>query len=350
MISDSDNKQGFLDSSEAGKTSHSQPSEQPGENAEADDSQAEKLPISELSEDPAIDSNLEAPLPVTITEDDGSRVNETGVISKNTESNLSDSETNPSTEIGVISENAESNLLDLETNPSTETGVISENAELNLSDSEGNPLVVDDGLSKAQIDEGNGNLENQTTPQTIEQNPVEGVEILIPSSEPKNPPKELSWQEKLIEEVLADDQAQYDKDIEELTVHRDEIKHWQERTRNLLKHLDQTNTVCQELLNNCNEAYQSLSEELQLKLKGRQDGLELIGKMLERLQEQIQALSDNAEKFDMSENLPEPDKEAIAEVVDPQEDKDSAQKAIKQELKKIGNERWQIVSWRNEVS
>ncbi len=42
------------------------------------------------------------------------------------------------------------------------------------------------------------------------------------------------------------------------------------------------------------------------------------------------------------------DKEAIAEIVRQQEDEDSAQKAIKQKLIKIGNERWQIVSQNRE--
>jgi len=208
--------------------------------------------------------------------------------------------------------------------------------------SEGETTDLQDARPDDVIDEGDKNLKAHDKPETTESPTTEEVKSSTQSEEKQ--PEPTSWQEKLIEEVFTEDEAQYDKDLEELTAHRNEIKNWQERTRNLLKHLDQTNTVCQKLLNNCNEAYQSLPEELQDKLKGRQDGLELIRKMLERLLEQMQAIADKSENLDIPQKLPEPNKEAIAEVVNQQADKDLAPKAIKQKLKTIGNERWQIVS------
>lgn len=277
MISDSDDKP------QAGKIlAHSLLPGQPEENAKADDHQAESLPISKVSEAPAIDRNPEAKFLVTITENDNSRGNEAEQAALK---NLSKAQEDKKEKLKTV-----------------ETAVIFENAELNQSDLDASSSALEDEKSN------------------------------------------LSWQEKLIEEVFADDQAQYDKDREELTAYWEDIKHWQERTSSLLKHLQTTNQVCQNSLNDCNEAYQSLSEELQDKLKGRQDGLELIRKMLERLLEQMQAIADKSENLDIPQKLPEPNKEAIAEVVNQQADKDLAPKAIKQKLKTIGNERWQIVS------
>jgi molecular chaperone GrpE (heat shock protein) len=210
--------------------------------------------------------------------------------------------------------------------------------------------LQDDQLDqlKEVIDEEEKNIEAQTQPTTTEPTQTKEVEASQPSDEKEKLPDSPSGQEKLIEKVLTDDEAQYNKDLKELTAHRGEIKHWQERTISLSGQLIVTNETCQKLLNDCQDVYQSFSSELKDKLKGRQDGLELIRKMLERLCDQIQAIIKNTVNLDIYQELPKLDKEAIAEIVRQQEDEDSAQKAIKQKLIKIGNERWQIVSQNRE--
>lgn len=172
---------------------------------------------------------------------------------------------------------------------------------------------------------------------------VESTEYLIKDEETEKSNPQL-WKQKLIAETLKNDEAQYNKDLGEINLYKEEIQNWQERTKKLLDNLIQTNQICANLFDDCNEQFQALSEELQEKLKGRQEGLELVKKMLERVVEQIQTISASSDDLDLVDNLPEPNQQIIEGVINNQEDEDSAKLEINKEMKKIGNDRWLLVS------
>lgn len=145
----------------------------------------------------------------------------------------------------------------------------------------------------------------------------------------------------LSEEAFEADQAGLREDQDALGVALEEVLLWSDRGVVLLRELGNAIPVSSTILVGSREVIESLPPELQEKLQGRQQGLELIEKMLGRLPDHPLAprveMPPNQVFVSMS-------KEEWGGLLAVMTEEQSAQKAIDQRLKKTSIERYKALS------
>ncbi len=146
---------------------------------------------------------------------------------------------------------------------------------------------------------------------------------------------------RFIKNELKKQETDLEQDRKELDSYYEQVKKWAERHQNLQKGINSVVEASNNLLAKSREVKEKLPETLQSKLQKRQEGLELIGKMLRRLQEQTNA---NTEEPTEPEQLPIVSEQELRDLLDSEANKELGQKAIAKKLKEVGTQRWKIIS------
>jgi len=168
---------------------------------------------------------------------------------------------------------------------------------------------------------------------------LDGIRQLLasqPSTAPAEIPLDVSW---LVAEAWKQEQTSLEEDAQELadTVSGAEI--WAARTGALRSAMDTTVTAAGEALEACSKIAEELPAEVCDELQGRQEGLNLTGKMLSRLPGRL------PEKADIvAEELPSIGETGWHDLLTGERREESARRRIKQEAGRVGSERYQVIS------
>ena len=151
----------------------------------------------------------------------------------------------------------------------------------------------------------------------------------------------------LIEQALAKDKAELEQDKQELKIHAQKIQQWTQRGKTLKQTLKANEERIEQILSDSRKIQGSLPHHLQEQFQGRQQGLDLIGKMLNRLLESTEIDTDDDSELLELPSLSQPDLMILIEVEQLEE---LAQKLIKNKAKEVGIQRWQLVSHQRDLA
>ncbi|MEM9272023.1 MAG: nucleotide exchange factor GrpE [Cyanobacteria bacterium P01_F01_bin.143] len=151
----------------------------------------------------------------------------------------------------------------------------------------------------------------------------------------------------LIDKKLEEQEKDLEEDRQELASYFEQVQKWTKRNQSLQEGIKLTVEKTGNILSQSQEVKNKLPQPLQEKLQKRQEGLNLIGKMLGRLQEQINAkIEEPAEP----EELPTVSEQELRDLLDPEADEKSGENAIAKKLKEVGTQRWKIVAQQRDLA
>lgn len=148
---------------------------------------------------------------------------------------------------------------------------------------------------------------------------------------------------KFLKKQLRQQKADLEEDRQELVGYSEQIQKWKIRNQTLQEGINSAIENSQEILSQSREVKNKLPNPLPEKIQKRQEGLNLIGKMLSRLQEQT---NDKIEEPDESEELPIASEQELRDLLDSPQ----GQKAIAKKLKEVGAQRWKIISQKRDLA
>ncbi|MGK7899627.1 MAG: nucleotide exchange factor GrpE [Xenococcus sp. (in: cyanobacteria)] len=151
----------------------------------------------------------------------------------------------------------------------------------------------------------------------------------------------------LINKKLKEQENDLKEDHQELANYSKQVNKWTIRNQNLQKGINYVVETSNEILFQSRETKDKLPETLREKLQKRQEGLNLIGKMLTRLQEQINV---KIEKTSEPEQLQIASEQELRDLLNSEPDEKLGQKAIAKKLKEVGTQRWKIISQQRDLA
>jgi len=169
---------------------------------------------------------------------------------------------------------------------------------------------------------------------------LDGVKQLLAGQSPAAAPAELPLDVAgLAAEAWQQERSSLDEDQKELagTVSRSEV--WSARTVSLRAAIETSVTAATAVLAACAKAEEGLPSEVRDELHGRQEGLNLTGKMLSRLPGRLPQEVDI-----VAEDLPTVGEKGWHDLLSGERKEESARRRIRQETDRIGSERYQVVS------
>jgi len=177
--------------------------------------------------------------------------------------------------------------------------------------------------------------------------PVESPLDEQPESNLSQLKSSVDEQQHLIEQALAKDKAELEQDKQELKIHAQKIQQWTQRWKTLKQTLKANEERIEQILSDSRKIQGSLPHHLQEQFQGRQQGLDLIGKMLNRLLESTEIdTDDNSELLELP-SLSKPD---LMPLIEAEQLEQSAEKLIKNKSKEVGIQRWQLVTQQRDLA
>lgn len=155
--------------------------------------------------------------------------------------------------------------------------------------------------------------------------------------------KSMQEIEKLVQNACERDQASLNKDEQELKDYDNQVRHWKDIIKMLRREIISATQACYERIKECGKEMKELFlsfPDLQPLLQGRYEGLELIEKMLVRLQKPVDELS-NDEILDLQ--LPTIGKQELIDFLNVQMSDKDAHQLIEKKLQDVENLRYQRI-------
>jgi DNA repair exonuclease SbcCD ATPase subunit len=125
---------------------------------------------------------------------------------------------------------------------------------------------------------------------------------------------------------------------------------WLERGERLKLLIEEAADSTDEVIANSNKILESLPEELKTALGNCQQGLNIIGRMLQGLVNQDDRLKNLVERIEPADNLKELEKDEWMELLKGETDEKSAQEKINKKLDAIGRSNYKLVSKAGELA
>lgn len=144
------------------------------------------------------------------------------------------------------------------------------------------------------------------------------------------------------EAQLAEDQQQYGANLEE-------ARYWEKYGKTLVSEIERAAGAAKQLIAESRKILAAWPEELQQEIKNHQEGLEIIGRMLERLVAPGERLRKLASDLDAPGDLRIHTEQEWKALIEGMVEKELALKKIQQELKSIGKENYRIISLSNDL-
>lgn len=258
----------------------------------------------------------------------------------------SDSEQNPPSDPEDEEENLEKTVEEQEepTLSERETELLAQVASLEsqLQAAESRSEASDSALreSAASTDAASAKVRELEAEIQAHRRTLDGVKQLLAGQSPAAAPAEIPLDVAgLAAEAWQQEQASLDEDQKELanTVSRSQI--WSARTGSLRAAIEAAVTSAADVLAACAKAEEDLPSEVRDELHGRQEGLNLTGKMLSRLPGRL------PQEIDIvAEDLPTVGEKGWHDLLSGERKEESARRRIRQETGRIGSERYQVIS------
>ncbi|MFM6436855.1 MAG: hypothetical protein ACKPGW_17545, partial [Microcystis panniformis] len=151
----------------------------------------------------------------------------------------------------------------------------------------------------------------------------------------------------LIEQALDNDKKELKQDGQELNSHVEKIQQWKQRRETLKQGIKAIRGAADQILSDSRQVQESLPSQLQEQLQGRQQGLDLIGKMLNRLLESTEIDTDDNSEYSELPHLSQSD---LMTLIEAEQLEQSAEKLIKNKSKEVGIQRWQLVTQQRDLA
>ncbi|MFM2060438.1 MAG: nucleotide exchange factor GrpE [Cyanobacteriota bacterium] len=149
----------------------------------------------------------------------------------------------------------------------------------------------------------------------------------------------LAWQQE---------KESQESDIQELEQYYEQACQWQQKGQEIFNELPLFLEDTKAILTNSQELKLSLPQELQAKIQGRNEGLEIIGRMVERLREQAQEITETVVRESIDHLIIT--EQELSQLIVQEVDEASAKKVLDSQLKLRGNERWHLVGKMRETA
>ena len=154
----------------------------------------------------------------------------------------------------------------------------------------------------------------------------------------------------LIAEAKAKAQENIKDDKKSIKLCLKKAEFWLERGKRLKLMIKEAAGVTDKVIANSNKVLESLPEELNKALGSSQQGLNIIGRMLQRLVNQDDRLESLVEKIELADNLKELEEDEWMKLLEGEMDEKSAQKKINKNLDIIGKSNYKLVSKAGELA
>ncbi len=132
--------------------------------------------------------------------------------------------------------------------------------------------------------------------------------------------------------------VKHSEDQAELDGHLSQLGHWAAKVDTLRNGLAPTVARATAELSKCGKAFESLPPKLQAILRGRHEGLELIGKMIHRLLDRLPELGEPPER-----TLPFLGEDAWAAILAGEKSRESADQRIREKLSEMSSKRYKAL-------
>ncbi len=173
--------------------------------------------------------------------------------------------------------------------------------------------------------------------------PVKAVKAIVP--------EEVGLDiQGLIAQARAKEQQNIKDDKKSIEVSLKNAGSWLERGEKLQLMIKDAAGSGDEAIANSGKLMESFPEELKTGLGSSQQGLNIIGRMLQRLVNQDDRLNNLVEKIELADSLKELDEDEWIELLKGETDEKSAQKKINKKLDVIGRSNYKLVSKSGELA
>lgn len=154
----------------------------------------------------------------------------------------------------------------------------------------------------------------------------------------------------LIAQAKAEEQQYINEDQKTIELALEAAGFWLERGKKLQRMIEAAAGAADEIIANSNQILESLPEELSQALESSQQGLNIIGRMLQRLVNQDDRLESLAEEIEFSGNLQAPEEGEWLKLLEGETKEKSAQKKIRKKLDTIRRSNYRLVSNAGEIA
>ena len=158
---------------------------------------------------------------------------------------------------------------------------------------------------------------------------------------PKEPVLDIQG---LIAQAKAEEQESIKDDEKSIKLCLKNAEFWLERGKRLKLMIKEAADATDEVIANSNEILESLSKELKKALESSQQGLNIIGRMLQRLVNQDDRLKSLVEEIELADNLKELEEDEWMKLMEGEMNEKSAQKKINKNLDIIRRSNYKLVS------
>jgi len=154
----------------------------------------------------------------------------------------------------------------------------------------------------------------------------------------------------LIAQAKAEAQENIKDDQKNIELYLKKAEFWLERGERLIPMIKETAGATDKVIANSNKILESLPEELNKALGSSQQGLNIIGRMLQRLVNQDDRLESLVEKIELADNLKALEEDEWMRLLEGEMDEKSAQKKISRNLDIIRRSNYKLVSRAGELA
>jgi molecular chaperone GrpE (heat shock protein) len=178
--------------------------------------------------------------------------------------------------------------------------------------------------------------------------------LLLKQIEPRSHPVEADEEIVLADPVLdiqalaaqakAEEEQYLDEDRQSIALALEAAGFWLERGKRLRRMIEAAAGAADEVVANSNKILESLPEELNQALESSQQGLNIIGRMLQRLVNQDDRLEGLAEEIEFSGNLQALEEGEWLKLLEGETKEKSAQQKIRKKLDTIRRSNYKLVS------
>lgn len=154
----------------------------------------------------------------------------------------------------------------------------------------------------------------------------------------------------LIAQAKADAQGNIKDDEKNIELYLKNAGFWLERGKRLKPMIKEAAGATDEVIANSNKILESLPEELNKALGSGQQGLNIIGRMLQRLVNQDDRLESLVEEIELADNFKELEEDEWMKLLEGEKNEKSAQKKINKNLDIIRRSNYKLVSKAGELA
>jgi hypothetical protein len=154
----------------------------------------------------------------------------------------------------------------------------------------------------------------------------------------------------LIAQAMAEAQENIEDDQKSIELCLKNTGFWLERGKSLTLMIKEAADATDKIIANSNKLLESLPDELQKTLGSSQQGLNIIGRMLQRLLKQDDRLESLVAEIESADNLKELEEDEWIKILEGETNEKSAQKKISKNLETIRRSNYKLVSQAGELA